>query len=168
MALRCDLPSSDLSVESWAHCLQTNPSVVRVAPHVDARGKSLKSVLPLAVLAAGGGHHAPHELKVYVDQSSRFLTTGVSNKDEAGGLHVYMRDPPKELRHFAKAVFEAAVTELSTWQRFRAPESGRVWRWRAADAQWFFEDSPGDWRQYVSPEGKKWWWNNVNEDWFLA
>ena len=108
-------------------------------------------------------HHAPHELKTYVDQTSRFLTTGVSNKDEDGGLHVYVRDPPKELRPFAKAVFEAAVAELSTWRRFRAPESGRVWRWRAVDDQWFFEDSPRDWRQYVSPEGQKWWWNNVNE-----
>ena len=34
-----------------------------------------------------GGHHAPHELKIYVGLSSRFLTMGVSNKDEAGVLH---------------------------------------------------------------------------------
>ena len=167
MALRCDLADSDLSVDSWAHCLKASPGVLRVAPHIDAHGQSLKSALPLAVLAAGGGHHAAHELKVFVDHSDRFLTAGVSNKT-AGKLHVYMREPPKTLQQFAKTVFNAAVAELNRWHRFHAPDSGRVWRWRASDEQWFFEDAPGDWTQYLSPEGKKWWWNCLTEDWFIA
>ena len=115
MALPCDLPERDLDVEYGTHCLQASPSVVRRAPHVDAHGKSWESALPLPVLVAGGGHHPPHELKTYVDQSSRFLATGVSNKDEPGGLRVYMRDVPEELQHFAKALFETALAELSTW-----------------------------------------------------
>ena len=90
--------------------------MVRVAPHVDARGNSLKSVLPLAVLDAGGGHHAPHGLKIYVDQSSRVLTIGVSNKDEAGGLHVYMREPPRELRPLAKPPMQTFESWPIKWR----------------------------------------------------
>ena len=166
MGFRFDNQQGDLCVDSWARCLRASSRVLRVAPHLDNDGNTLKSSVPQAIAARGGGHYAPHELKVYVDASNRFLTTGVST--HGGRLHVYMREPPQTLATVAESVFKAAVAELSRWQRFRAPESGRLYRWRAWDEKWFWEDAPGDWRQYLSPEGKEWWWNSVTEDWFLA
>ena len=118
MGFRNDNQQGDLCVDSWARCLRASSRVLRVAPHLDNDGNTLKSSVPHAVAARGGGHYAPHELKVYVDASNRFLTTGVST--HGGRLHVYMREPPQALVTVAESVFKAAVAELSRWQRLRS------------------------------------------------
>ena len=81
---------------------------------------------------------------------------------------MYMRKPPRALEDVAESIFNEAVEEMTRWQRFRAPDSDRVWHWRLMDDQWFWEDTPGDLFQHITTDGVKWWWDVGTEECFLA
>ena len=104
--LRRSLPHL-ITIEQWEMALLNSTGVEDVEPMVDEMGQSLKS--------KGGNHYAEWELKVYVRGGDRrYLTSGVTM--HGGRFHCYMRQPPKQLVHLARAVFQGAVTNvLNGW-----------------------------------------------------
>ena len=54
----------------------------------------------------------------------------------------------------------------ATWDRYR-DEAGIVWNGKIDGSDFFFEDEPGDWKKYVTGDGRPWWHNDLSEEWFF-
>ena len=62
----------------------------------------------------------------------------------------------------------ARKADEGTWTAYREPETLRLWFWNEQLCYGFFADTPGDWVEYQSAEGRRWWHHDVSGRWFFA
>ena len=52
------------------------------------------------------------------------------------------------------------------WQKFKVENGRGYWWWCEKDSDWFLEEQPGRWVQYVdTATARKYWWRD-DETWF--